>query len=267
MKNVAEPKTLAEHRDYLYEIVRLQLFFMHDWLTRHPEEKPVDVLRNRIDIYRKTDANPDALNPAVLKWETDAWQAIEQPLLQCHARHAADIAAFEVMGFDILKPSLDARCERDFLDDSALKAYQCGSLRYNVHAEPTARVGFHIANAVRPRSIFDNPHYLPACFLTLMEQVEALYGATEILTGTWLNSSSRWLTLFPQEWQDNLQPPNRNVAWHYGFWGQFITARGTFNRKFGEHLRRTGEFYYQPRASHCSIGAMRSHLLARLGQR
>lgn len=258
------PKTLEEHRDYLYEIVRLKLFFMHHWLASHPEEKPIDVLRNRIDIYRKTDANPEPLTPKTLYWEADAWQALEQPLLACYARNVADAARFEQEGFAILQHSLDARCERDYLDPSVLARYQCGSLRYDVYTEPTARVGFHIANAVRPRSIFDNPHYLPACFLVLMEQVEALYGAVEIGTGTWLNATSKWLALFPEEWRNNLQPPTYNVGWSYGCWGQFITARGTFNNYFGEHMRRTGKLYYYPRSSHCTIRAMREHVRALL---
>jgi hypothetical protein len=258
------PKTIEEHRDYLHEVVRLKLFFMHDWLERHPEETPVSVLRNRIDIYRKTDANPEALNPKTQEWDSDAWQALEQPLLACYERYGKDIVAFEREGFAILMPSIDARCERDFLDDSALKPYQCGSLRYNVYTDPTARAGFHIANAVRPRSIFDNPHYLPACFLALMEQVEALYGATEIQTSTWLNGHRKWLALFPREWHDNLEPPVTNVQWHYGFWGQFITARGTFNRKLGDHLRQTRTFYYYPRNAFCSIRSMRQHLLGLL---
>ena len=261
-----QPKTLDEHRDYLHEVVRLKLFFMHDWLARHPGEAPVDVLRQRVDIYRKTEANTGALNPPVQEWDSEAWQSLERPLLACYARCRDDIAAFEREGFEILRPSLDARCERDFLDDSALKAYQCGSLRYNVYKEPTARVGFHIANAVRPRSIFDNPHYLPACFLALMEQVEALYGATEIQTCTWLNANPKWLALFPREWHDHLEPPVENVQWHYGFWGQFITARGTFNHKLGDYVRQTRTFFYYPRNAFCSIRAMRQHLLKLLKQ-
>jgi len=261
-----QPKTLDEHRAYLHEIVRLKLFFMHDWLARHPDEAPVDVLRKRVDIYRKTDANPGALTPAVQAWDSEAWQALEQPLLACYARRRDDIAAFEREGFAILRASIDARCERDFLDDSPLKAYQCGSLRYNIYTEPTEQVGFHIANAVRPRSIFDNPHYLPACFLVMMEQVEVKYGATEIMTGTWLNGHRKWLELFPREWLDNMEPPNEDVQWHYGFWGQFITARGTFNRKLGDFVRQHRRLYYYPRRSYVAIASMRRHLLERLRQ-
>ncbi len=258
--NKPQRKTLEEHRDYLYQIVRLKLFFMHHWLAEHPDEEPLNVLHNRVDIYRKTDANTEGLTPTSCDWNGAAWQALEQPLLACYHACGSDRARFEEEGFAILQPSIDARCERDFLDDSALKPYQCGSLRYNVHNEPTPRVGFHIANAVSPRSIFDNPLYLPACFLTLLDQIEALYDAVEISAGTWLNSNPKWLALFPQEWHDNLTEPTGNVTWSYGSWGQFISARGTFNYKYGDHLRRTGRLYYYSCSSFCSIAAMRRHL-------
>ena len=38
MKNIA-PKTIEEHRNYLYEIVKLKLFFLHRWMAEHPDEK------------------------------------------------------------------------------------------------------------------------------------------------------------------------------------------------------------------------------------
>ena len=56
--------TLAEHREYLHEIVRLQLFFLHGYCREHPEEAFRDVLESRVDIYRKTDANPGPADPA-----------------------------------------------------------------------------------------------------------------------------------------------------------------------------------------------------------
>ena len=48
-------KTLSEHRQYLHQIVRLKLHFLHGWLRAHPEETFAYGLRNRVDIFRKTD--------------------------------------------------------------------------------------------------------------------------------------------------------------------------------------------------------------------
>ena len=66
------PKTLEEHRQYLHDVVKLKLHFLHGWLQRHPEESFVDALRNRVDIYRKTDINPGGLNPPNITWEEPA---------------------------------------------------------------------------------------------------------------------------------------------------------------------------------------------------
>ena len=56
-----------------------------------------------------------------------------------------------------------------------------------------------------------------------MDFVEKEYGATRIFVHpTWLNSCSRWLAIFPEEWLEHLTPELEDVAWHYGFWGQFM---------------------------------------------
>jgi len=258
-----KPKTMEEHRDYLYKIVRLKLFFMHGWLAEHPEESFVDVLQKRVDIYRKTDANLGALNPTAIDWKAPAWLELEQALTRVYERNRGSVARFEEEGFAVLRLSLDTRLERDCLDRSGLQGYQCGSLRYNVYNEPTREVGFHIANAVSPKSIFDDPLYLPCCLMILMEQVEVHYQAECIQTKTWLNSHSKWLELFPQEWHDNMSALNADVKGHYGFWGQFITARGTFNDKLGDYFRTNRKFRYDMRSSKCTLAAMRQHLKAK----
>lgn len=256
-----QPKTIAEHQDYLYKIVRLKLFFMHLWLTEHPEESPTDVLRNRIDIYRKTSANKGLLNPCP-DWEAEEWQRLEHGILDEYTHHRHNAEKFEETAFAVVQPSLDARLEKDFNDKSGTDGYQCGCLRYDLSENPTvAAVGFHIANPLQPRSIFDNPLYLPCCLMILMDQVEALYQATEVGSFTWLNGNAKWLAVFPREWQESMTEPNTDVQWHYGFWGQFITGRGTFNDALGAYVRTHGKLKYYPRAAHCSIAVLRKHLL------
>lgn len=254
-------KSLDEHREYLQQIVRLKLFFLHRWLEEHPHEEFSPALRSRVDIYRKTDVNRGHLNPSGFDWNDPSWLAIEAGLQRIYQGCLEDRTGFEEAGIAYLQPTLEARLWRDYLDRSALYGYQCGSLRHNLYEEKQVEaVVFHIANAVCPRSIFDDPLYLPDCFLALMRRVERLYGATRITTGTWLNSYYKWLSLFPAEWEQNMSEPRTDVQWHYGFWGQFINARGTFNAKAGEQLRQTGEFPFQLRSSSCSIAAMRQHL-------
>jgi len=259
---MANLKTLDEHREYLYQLVRLNLFFLRNWLTEHPKETLSAVLRKRTDIYRKTSINKELLNPATLNFECPEWLKLEHQLELVYKQHKDNAATFEDAAFAVFKDSIDERVEKDYKDDSRLAGYQCGSLRYNEHEDVLKHetTSFHIANALQPESFFADPQYLPRCFLDLMRQTAEKYGSTKLYTGTWLNSLPRWLELFPQEWQDNLSPKNTDVQWHYGFWGQFITARGTFNYKYGELMRKTGKMPFYPRSSSCSFANMKKHL-------
>lgn len=255
------PKTLQEHRAYLYEIVKLQLFFLHHWLVEHPDESVVEVLRNRIDIYRKSNCNSGALNPATCCWDSPEWQALENAVVRVYDENRSDASAFEQAAFALIQASLDARCERDYLDRSALSSYQCGCLRHNLEIGPKLNdLGFHIANSLAPDSFFAHPDYLIACFRKLLDVAENQFEATHISTGTWLNSVPKWLAYFPQEWLQNMGPANMDVKWHYGFWGQFISARGTFNHRYGQILRQTGKLPFYPLPSYCRISAMREKL-------
>ena len=78
MKNL--PATIDEHRDYLYEAVRLKLFFLHKFLEENPAEEFSFALRNRVDIFRKTSLNPEGLNPAGDYFETPGYLEFEEIL-------------------------------------------------------------------------------------------------------------------------------------------------------------------------------------------
>lgn len=262
MKNI-KSKTLEEHREYLYEIVRLKLFWMHGYLNMHPEETFSNVLRNRVDIYRKTNVNLEGLNPSLCRFDSEDWLKLERAAERIFEKNRANQAVFEEEAFRVFQPAIDARAERDFMDKSGLAGYQCGSLRHEWtlnEGAPFRTLGFHIANAIAPHSIFEKKSYLANCLLLLCDAAEVLFGAEEISTCTWLNQVPAWLEYFPEEWRRNMRDPLTNIQWHYGYWGQFISARGVFNKKYGDFLRRTGKFPFYPCASHCSINSLRHHL-------
>jgi len=256
-------KTYDEHLAYLHDIVRLQLHFLWRWLAAHPEEEFCHALHERVDIYRKTDVNPEGLNPAQLHWDNPRWLAMEADVAALYRQHRADETpdAFEERAFAVFAPSVTARAPRDFLDRSGIDGYTYGSIRFDSPGKDSpSLIGIHIANTVAPRSIFDDPAYLPQCLLEVMRRAEETYGADTLATFTWLNAVPKWLALFPPEWQDNLEPPNEDILWHYGYWGQFINARGAFNAPLAQQLRATGRLPYLPRASRCSFAALRQHL-------
>ena len=253
--------TFPEHRQYLYDIVRLKLFFVHYWLEHHPEETFRFVIRQRVDIYRKTDANPGLLTPTKLYFDSPEWTSLENEAYRVYQTTIHDRAGFEEKAFQVFRPSIDARAQRDYLDPSPLHAYQCGSLKHNPALDADGQtLDFHIGNAVCPHSIFEDPAYLPRCFASLLDKAESM-GATRIATCSWLNENKKWLALFPPEWaNEHLSAPDKNVLWHYAFWGQFISSRHTFNAKYGRILRETGEFPFYPRFSWCTVERMREQI-------
>jgi len=253
---------MDEHRYYVYQMVHLELFFLWNWLQDHPDESLSSALRKRVGIYRKTAVNTDLITPVTLHYDSAEWLAYERDLQKLFEKHNDNVQAFEDDGFEIFHGTLDKRLPIDFANKKTVVGFQCGSLRYNTadEGEICKTIGFHIANALQPESFFADPQYLPKCLIKLMQETEAKYSSTHLSTGTWLNSLPKWLELFPQEWQDNMSEPDTDIQSHYGFWGQFITARGTFNYKYGKILRKTGKLPFYRRTSSCSFEAMKKHL-------
>jgi len=259
--------TFEEHQDYLLSSVRLALLFTWDWLGKHPDEEFDFVIRKRVEICRKTKFNPDHLDKVADDSVYPEWMVIVSRMKGFYeaARKKNDFKDFEERCMNTLTPLIIERIERDLVyihERVDLERYQCGSLRFNLNTDEKnpQRIGFHIANACYPASIFEDKKYLPACFLILMKQCEARFGVTEIGTCTWLNSYSRWLKLFPSEWINNMEAPLEDIKNNYGFWGQFITSKKTFNHKLSEEYRKAKVLPFLPRYSWCKIETMRAHL-------
>lgn len=258
---------IAERIDFLQEITRLQLFFCWHYQQQNPTEDFSQTLRNRVNIYGQTELfqkeyaqsleDYDFTHPAWLKLET---QLTKMALAH---RHDPDATAFEEAAFQLIQPLIPARAAIEAGRPPAVELFhfQCGSLKYDTPtSEHPDLVAFHIANALCPRSIFADPAYLPQGFLCLLDNAEKEYGATRLGTMTWLNTQPKWLALFPAEWQENMEII-QNPRWSLATWGQFINARGGFNAKLGEQMRRNkGRFPYSIGRSICSFTAMREHL-------
>jgi len=258
------PMTFEEHLDTLCETVTLQLWFVRRWLRDHPDETIYHAVRRRTDIYRKTDLY-DGRPMSEIDYDAPPWPELERRLADLHerTRDDEDSTRFESEGLAILRGRIEAKARNDQRERfrSVPGSSQCGSLRYDPpKPECPTRVPFHIGNAVRPKSIFDDPAYLPECLRCVMDKAEAEFGADSLATSTWLNSYPPWLALFPPEWHENMGPEMTDIRWGMGFWGQFINARGAFNHKHAAMFRATGRMPYWPRTSWCTFAALRKHL-------
>lgn len=254
-------KTLDEHREMLHGLVRLQLHFLHRWCTTHPAEPFTETLAKRVDIWRKTDLNRGGL-VAEPSDPGGIWAALSAQLAGIRA-HCRDADAFEEQAHAVLAARIDARAALDLqleIERDHLRDYTYGSLRFHdcAPAEP-GTVFLHIANAIAPRSIFADPAYLPGCLRRLLDRAEAI-GANRVRTETWLNSHPAWLALLPACWTERLGPPLHDVQWHYGYWGQFLNARGGLNTRLATAFRASGVLPYAPRTSWATIAELRAHL-------
>ena len=257
--NRRDVKTRPEHRQFIRSLTRISFFFSYDWQRKHPEETISEVLTSRSPLLIHAfclRGNEGESHPA--------WQAL-LARAESAVKEANNATEFEQVMFAAPRDFAEERAERFYSQSigvSVPKGWNVGSLKYDPPKEslPPNYCNFHISNALAPRSILDDPKHIPSCFLELMERSEAEYGYDMLHTSTWLNDHPAWLAFFPQEWHDNLGPRSETIHGNFGFWGQVVNARGTFNEKAGRHLRKHGELRYKPRHSHCSFQAMREHL-------
>jgi len=258
------PKTEAEHGETLHALVRLQLAFVWHWSCRHPREAVAETLERRVDLWRKTDLNPGGLvHPG--PEPVAAWTELRERLSRL-CRVVGSAAAFAEAGHALLRPRIDARVPADYARERAgdhLKAYGGSSLRYHLDTGPQGRVAFlHVANAIAPRSIFAVPGYVEDCLRRLSAQARS-QGVETLRTVTWLNDLPRFLDCFPASWRDHLGLPDPDVQWHYGYWGQFLNARGCLNETLAERCRSRGDLPYGTRASWCTLSDLDRHLVGR----
>lgn len=263
ISNDSTPLSLDEFICFANDFVALQLHFLWQWMLLHPAENFREALRKRIDLCRKTDPAPKHFDIASTDFNRPAWLAIEDDLALLYEKQRKrwNAVEFEQAALARVTGEVTRFAKLTYNSKFKMSEYQCGSLKYDQPSKKTPQlINFHIGNAIAPKSIFADKSYLKDCFLDMMDQTQSKYGADTLKTGTWLNSMPKWLSYFPQEWMDNMSPANKDVQWHYGFWGQFISAKGDLNRKYAEQLRATGEFPFWLRSSHCSFTAMRKHL-------
>ena len=257
--------TFEDHGEVIFELLKLQFFYLWNYLKKNRDQVFTEFLREKVDLVRKLDPAPQGKDLCNLDFKNEKWLRLEKELEEIYIESADDSNSdrFETDAMGHIPHILANFAKKTFFKDKKYDTYQCGCLKYDPPSDRKPVIcSFHIGNPIAPKSIFSDRQYLTGCLLDMIEQTEEKYNAEFIATDTWLNSLDRWLSYFPEPWQKNLSTPNKNVRWHYGFWGQFISAKGTFNYKYAEILRRTGELPFYPRSSKCSLSDMKEHLKA-----
>jgi hypothetical protein len=118
-----------------------------------------------------------------------------------------------------------------------------------------ATIAIHFANAYVPESPFrDRRRDLVATLRALLREVaEDCPDAKWVHCGSWLNRYPPFLGLFPRSWSETFTAVNG--YWNtQGWWGQYVTHRGTFHRANADRFRREGRHPYGCGNAWCSVG-------------
>jgi hypothetical protein len=256
--------TLDEHVEFCCEMTRLMLWFAAEKSRGKSNALFEDLLQNQTCIARFFIAVPKHAEKwaeyAVPEWRTTFDAFVTTRAVIADVLDAA--VCFESRAFEIIRDSVTRRARETYSAESPKPNGALGALFYDPPTpENPRRVTFHISNPLQPRSIFDDPGYLPGCLVELMNDAEKNYGATELFTGTWLNSCPQFLRCFPPEYADYVPLSERYfMSRGFGTWGQFVNARGCFNHKYGGLFRRTGVLPFRPMVAGCSFHALRRHV-------
>ena len=256
-------KTLEEHKIYGEQMARLAFYFAKKWLApRNPEKTMSELLREHTPLFYHA-----------LHFTPGTWMEIPGCVkIMEQADLLADLSPedFEEEMWKFTCMLSRVQAESNYPVGVAVNTkpgWNCGTLKYDPPTGTLAEEGkvvFHISNAIGPHSIFEDPSYLAYCFLLVMKETEMRYGSHTLYTSTWLNNRQQWLDLFPAEWQENMEAEDEAgkllPPWHFGWWGQIVTKRGTIAPAMDQYIRENGRLKYACKTSQCSFRAMREHL-------
>lgn len=261
-----EKKTLEEHKLYGEQMARLAFYFAKKWLAPRNPDKPLsELLKNHTPLFYHA-----------LHFSPDSWMNVPGCVqIMNQADRLADLSPeeFEEEMWAFTRILSWTQAEDNYpcgVGINTKNHWNCGTLKYDPPNENLQKgwVVFHISNAIGPHSIFEDPEYLPRCFQLLMKETEIRYGCDTLYTSTWLNSREEWLKIFPDEWRENMTPTTDEESeegrlfppWHFGWWGQIVTKRGTIHPSMDQYIRENGKLKFACKASHCSFKNMREHL-------
>lgn len=120
----------------------------------------------------------------------------------------------------------------------------------------------HFHNAIAPKSFLAETEYMKQELLREIADAEKNGPCDTVYTASWLNSAPVFLRFFPEEWKKNVSATlDGDFGPTTGWQGQFINRFGGLNRKNADYLLQHGVLKYPRVEAHCSLSALREHLL------
>lgn len=256
-----QAKTPEDHERFLEAMVRISLHAAGRERRDGNPKSIGELLAELTHFAQMTDFHQDMIWEEPKIGDTEGWNCLMGDLDKAYAT-SLNLDDFEARALALVKPHMGTRTSKDLEDLSTGRifvGYGSSCLRADPHS-PQGATEFHIANVLYPDSFLSVDGYLPRCLVELAEDsLEA--GRTVLFTTSWLNSLEPWLRFFPQEWRDSLGEPIYDLGPHLGIWGQFVTARQTFNERSGASFRKTGRVPFPMRRAEIPAQDLAAHAL------
>ena len=230
--------TLDEYSDSIRKLLELELWYL-DFHCKNSGEDRVIAAQKRIDLgYR----SPAAREGSLPNWENPVWKSWIDILQKFGSPREKTLNA----AWEMIEPGLKSSWETG---PGGIWPFGCIALEEPGTWDPDPQtVFFHIGNTLAPASILQNPGYIRSSLAQAAQWARKNWGPDLVFTTeSWLNSYPRWLEVLPPKWAESLGPPNKDIAWHLGFWGQFLTARGTFHHQNAKQFKVSGQMPFWPR--------------------
>ena len=249
-------KTLEQHKTYLHESIKLSLWFIADWKNKNPKEDIIWIIHERTSLVNLTIFNPKSMFD-VPSFEGDKWPKMRLELRKLYEENNSP-NSFEKKGYNLLKPYIDDRAERDLTEingNDTFNQYQNNWLRYDPK-DKSEYLEIHMANTLYPDSFLADDEYFYKGLISCIKFAEE-NGYLGIRTTSWLNDLPSWQEKMPKEWNNSITNRSWDVEWHLGFWGQFLTANQCFNSKLGQIFRDSGKIPFPMSKAQAKISSFK----------
>lgn len=260
-----------KRRDLVFGLTRLSLWYIY-YQTRQGELFD-EILNCRTPVYRLTtlwDGVHHPAKPGFPAEKKSEWEQLTDSLLQFYLQVNHDAKCFEKTGFDLLRPYIEGRIEKDIADwpwipcgyvPYKLPTEQVfGIFAYELKSSHNESLSFHIANSCLPKSPFADMKARARELLRMIRDIRTrIPAATSIGCNSWLNSFPPFLQLFPSSYPQD-DTTIGTISYGFNWWGQFMSRDGSLHKRHEKQMRCTGRFPFLSRNGRCSINMLEEWL-------
>ncbi|MES2673859.1 MAG: hypothetical protein V4660_06435 [Pseudomonadota bacterium] len=251
-------KTAEEHKEFLFQMTSLMLWFVAKWKYENPKESVEDIIRNRTLLRNYTDFNKFDLNADLATIpETSDWSNFIAEIGHLYnvLKVKRNYELYESEAIKIVEPYINERIDRDlslfnitYLSAESREGssffFDASDADNSLESEYlSANFGnggrymkSHQWNNRYPESYLNEPAVFRKNLVKLIDDI-AETGCMGMYGTGWMNLFPLFSRQFPVEWRKSAIGPSYDIKGNLGCWGQFISSDYSFQYKMGDRYR------------------------------